>query len=329
VLSISRIEAGKLSLDVRPFDLPELLSSVAGMVRARAEGKGLALAYETSVDLPRGVLGDDVKLRQVLLNLLGNAVKFTDQGRVVLRVRWADGRASFEVEDAGPGISPAERERLFQPFVQTESGRRSGEGTGLGLVISRQVVRLMGGDLLVESRPGHGSTFSFEVRLPAAALPGSAAGARVVGLEEGQGQPRVLVVDDTVANRLLLERLLGYAGFEVRQATNGAEAVEAWTAFRPDAVFMDMRMPVMDGREATRRIRDLERGAAKRTVIVALTASAFEHERSDIRASGADEVVIKPFEVEAIFEVLARTLGVRYRTEADRATSEHPDRKIT
>ncbi len=329
VLSISRIEAGKLSLDARPFDLPELLSSVVGMIRVRAAGKGLAVGFEPAGDLPRGVLGDDGKLRQVLLNLLGNAVKFTERGRVVLRARWTDGRAAFEVADTGPGITAAERERLFQPFVQTEAGRRSREGTGLGLAISRQMVSLMGGDLRVASRPGHGSTFSFDIGLPIAELPGSATPSFVGGLEEGQGSPRILVVDDTLENRILLERLLTHAGFQVRQASNGAEAVETWGTFRPDAVFMDMRMPVMDGREATRRIRELEHGAGGRTVIVALTASAFEHEQSDILASGADELVVKPFEVEAIFAVLARTLGVRYRTETVRATSEHPDRKIT
>ncbi|MEO6324922.1 MAG: ATP-binding protein, partial [Thermoanaerobaculia bacterium] len=318
VLSISKIEAGRLTIEDRVFDVRELLASVSAIVRGRAEAKGLAVRFELDPSLPSWVRGDEGKLRQVLVNLLGNAVKFTAAGRVVLRARWDQARAAFEVEDTGAGMTEAERASLFEPFVQTDSGRKALEGAGLGLVISRQMVRLMGGDITVSSRPGQGSTFRFDVDLAAAEAPERHGRARVLGLAEGQRVPRILIVDDTDENRLLLRRLLVSAGFAVREAVNGAHAVEEWRAFAPDAVFMDMRMPVMDGLEATRRIRALERDGA-RTRILALTASAFEHERDEILSSGADEFVMKPFLVDEIFEVLARNLGLRYRTETERS----------
>ncbi len=318
VLSISKIEAGRLTLDARPFDLHELLESVVAMVRVRAEakeGKDLEVLYE-SAGVPRGVRGDDLKLRQVLVNLLGNAVKFTERGHVLLRARWAAGRAVLEVEDTGPGIASEQVAKLFAPFVQTESGRKAREGTGLGLVISRQIARLMDGDITVASTPGRGTTFRLDVALPEAVLEKAPERGRVVGLAEGQEAPRILVVDDENENRLLLTRLLRSVGFSVSEAANGALAIEEWRAFRPHAVFMDMRMPVMDGVEATRHIRAEEAGSPRsegRTVILALTASVFEHERAEILDSGSDDFLMKPFRVETVLDKLAAHLGVRYR----------------
>jgi signal transduction histidine kinase/ligand-binding sensor domain-containing protein/ActR/RegA family two-component response regulator len=319
VLSISKIEAGRLALDEKPFDLARLLDAVAAMTRVRSEAKGLELAVEAAPGLPRAVRGDEGKLRQVLLNLLGNAVKFTSTGRVTLRARWEDtqgGRASFEVEDTGPGISAAELGALFEPFAQTEAGREAKEGTGLGLVISRQIVRLMGGDVAVRSHVGRGTTFTFDVELPeeeARAAPGP--NRCVLSLAPGERARRILVADDTAENRLLLERLLGAVGFEVSSAADGRAALEVWKAWRPELVFMDMRMPVIDGREATRRIREAERGEARsssRTVIVALTASAFEHERDEILSCGADELLTKPFREASLFALLESFLEVRF-----------------
>jgi predicted ATPase/signal transduction histidine kinase/DNA-binding response OmpR family regulator len=348
VLSISKIEAGKLALVEKPFDLPAMLRSVQSIVEVRAEAKGLQVVFDVDPRLPAGVRGDDGKLRQVLVNLLGNAVKFTDRGTVTLRARaleaGAGARASrirFEVEDTGQGIAEEEIGQLFEAFGQTESGRASREGTGLGLVISRQIVRLMGGDIAVRSRRGEGTTFGFEVDLTIeVAAPAAAAERRVVGLAPDQAPPKILVVDDTDENRLLLVGLLEPAGFEVREAATGQQALEAWEAWRPDLILMDLRMPVMDGRAAAVEIRrrEVARGPwpvvrgeessssqpqssstdhGPRTTdhckIIAVTASAFEHEREGILASGVDDFVTKPFRVATIFEKLGEHLGVRYR----------------
>lgn len=331
VLSISKIEAGKLTLDAKPFDLPNLLSAVQSISRVRANEKGLAVRFELDASLPRVVLGDEGKLRQVLVNLLSNAVKFTDSGWVLLRARWdkADGRGRvlFEVEDTGKGIAVEEVGKLFVAFVQTESGRSAKEGTGLGLVISREIVRLMGGDIRVQSELGRGTTFAFDVRLDVStnAL-AELDRRRVAGLTSNQPAPRILVVDDTDESRILLVKLLEGARFHVMDAANGQQAVEAWTRWRPDLIFMDMRMPVMDGREATRRIRS-EEGAtgAPRCHIIALTASAFEHERDEILSCGADDFIAKPYRIEALFANLAEHLGVSYDYQEDAPDANHEE----
>jgi signal transduction histidine kinase/ligand-binding sensor domain-containing protein len=258
VLSIAKIEAGRISLTEQAFDLGRLLDAVRSMISARADLKGLVVVFDVEPGMPAAVRGDEAKLRQVLLNLLGNAVKFTTEGTVTLRARWADGRACFEVQDTGPGISAEELDTLFQAFVQTEAGRQVQEGTGLGLVISRSFVRLMGGDIEVASRVGEGTTFRFEASLPRADAAEVVEERKVAGLAPGQPSRRMLVVDDTFENRALLARLLKSVGFDVREATNGQEAVAEWEASRPDLIFMDMRMPVMDGIEATREIRRRE-----------------------------------------------------------------------
>jgi signal transduction histidine kinase/CheY-like chemotaxis protein/ligand-binding sensor domain-containing protein len=315
VLSIAKIEAGRLTLVEQPFDLGVLLSAVHAIVSVRAEAKGLELVFAVESDLPPAVVADEGKLRQVLINLLGNAVKFTERGSIALRARWSDGRAHFEVADTGQGIAEDELETLFEPFVQTESGRRATEGTGLGLAISRRIVGLMGGDITVESRLGRGTTFRFEIDLPSAGATLDAGQAsRVSRLADGQAPTRILVADDTPENRLLLVRLLSTVGFEVREAANGLEAIAAWRAWRPQAILMDMRMPVMDGREALRRIRS-EEEPTERCVVIALTASAFEHERAELLAGGADDFVAKPFREQTIFDTLAEHLGVRYVSE--------------
>ena len=360
VLSLSKIEAGKLSLLARPFDLRRLLHEVEQMIRVRAESKGIDLLFDVEGSLPAAVQGDEGKLRQVLLNLLGNAVKFTERGRVVLRARWDAedgdaGRARFEVEDTGPGISGEELRELFEPFAQAESGRQAREGTGLGLAISRQIVRLMGGEIVAVSELGRGTTFSFDVAAPRAEGPDVSMGSRrVVGLDPSQSPCRVLVVDDVMESRLLLARLLGAVGFEVREAADGVDAVREWERWRPALVWMDMRMPVMDGLEATREIRRREgvRGpwpvasSAPRAVatgstasgsdrtnpdhcrIVALTASAFEHDRAAILAAGCDGFVTKPFREETLFETMADLLGVRYRYEGDGSYPPEAERRM-
>jgi signal transduction histidine kinase/FixJ family two-component response regulator len=353
VLAISKIEAGRITLAEQPFDLGHLLAGVAELVRVRAEAKDLRLEYHAAEDLPGQVTGDEGKLRQVLLNLLGNAVKFTNEGGVSLRASWDErdgGRARFEVEDTGPGIAPAELDALFEPFTQTETGRRSQEGTGLGLAITRTFVRLMGGDVAVRSEVGVGTLFSFDVPLRVSSEPVAPQreAARVVGLVPGQPHWRLLVVDDSLDNRTLLSGLLRSVGFEVREATNGREAVDEWQAWRPHFIWMDMRMPVMDGYEATKVIRrkegvrsqesgvssepravatgSTERGSAgpeswlltpdsSSVKIVALTASAFQHDREAILENGCDDFVTKPFRETTIFEKMEQHLGVAYVVE--------------
>ncbi len=322
VLSISKIEAGKMSAERRPFDVYEMIEGVAGMIRARTDAAGLALVVDVNRTFPSVVSGDEGKLRQVLINLLGNAVKFTETGTITIRGSWSGGRALFEVADTGQGIGEDEIASLFQPFVQTETGLQAKEGTGLGLVITQQLIHLMGGDITVRSRRGTGTTFRFDLELP----PASERAVRhqmkrVIGLAPGQRR-RIEVVDDTLDNRTLLHRLLESVGFEVRDAANGQDGVELWKAWHPDLVFMDQRMPVMDGSEATRVIRGAEaEGNLPPTKIIALTASAFEHERDLILKNGADEFVVKPFAEETIFECLGRNLGVKYVYEGERVAT--------
>ncbi len=319
VLSLSKIEAGQVVLQEAPFDPRALVNGMAALVRVRAEARELYLRVEAE-ELPAVVVGDEGKLRQVLLNLLGNAVKFTERGGVTLRARWADGRAVFEVQDTGPGIAAEELEGLFAAFAQTERGRRAQEGSCLGLALARQFARLMGGDLTARSRPGQGSTFRVEVALPraaAGALPGGRGDRRRVrALAPGQPAWRVLVVDDVPDNRALLRDLLAGVGFDVRVAGGGEEALALWRSWRPQLVWMDKRMPGMDGLEATRRIREEERAAGRQRIpILALSASALEHERTAILAAGCDDFVPKPFRAGAIFEKLAEHLGAAYSYE--------------
>jgi signal transduction histidine kinase len=343
VLSISKIESGQVSLNETTFDLRRMLQGLEEIFRLRAENKELQLLVAVSGPVPGNVRGDEGKLRQVLINLLGNAVKFTERGGVALRVKWEDGAAEFEVEDTGEGIREEELARLFEPFVQTESGRKAREGTGLGLAISRDFVTLMGGDISIRSEQGRGTTLRFELPLPGvdeADLPPQRV---VVGLEPGQQEYRVLVVDDRYENRLVLSGLLQSVGLHVREAGNGADAVAVWEQWHPHLIWMDMHMPGIDGFEATRRIRAAEAqeeararkrtrerpviGGAEfsRTVILGLSASVFESDRRDILAAGCDDFVGKPFREEAIFEKMAEHVGMRliYGDSLDERPSPH------
>jgi PAS domain S-box-containing protein len=313
VLEITRIEAGRTTLEEAPFDLGATLLAVTEMTRIRAEAKGLVLVVERHGELPPFVTGDAHHLRQVLINLLGNAVKYTDRGQVSLRIHAGDdNRVRFEVSDTGPGIPREDQERVFHAFYQTPAGEAKGEGTGLGLTISREFVQLMGGELSLESAPGQGSTFSFSIPLPAAPAPEQVEQhGRVIGIEPGQPRCRNLVVDDHADNRDLVVQLLMSVGFEVYSADHGQKAVEVFESAQPNLIWMDMRMPVMDGYEATRRIRALPGGKAVK--VVALTASAFEEDRGAILAAGCDEVVRKPIEEGRLFEVMTTLLGLRFR----------------
>jgi CheY-like chemotaxis protein len=327
ILEMSKIEAGRVELRTATFDLSAMVDDLAAIFRARAEAKRIAFAVERTADLPRHLLGDEGKLRQVLINLLGNAVKFTREGGVTLRLAaWRDAtaiRLSVAVADTGVGIAAEELGHLFQPFEQTRSGREAHGGTGLGLAISHEHVRLLGGELTVVSEPGRGSTFRFEVPFRDGdpdALESARTGRRVVALASSSPRRRVLVVDDRAANRLLLVKLLSSVGFEVKEAADGALAVEAVETWRPHLVLLDMVMPVMDGYEAARRIKAGPCGAE--TAILALTASAFEEDRQAVLAAGADDFMRKPFQAEELFARIGARLGLTYRYEEEHAGAE-------
>jgi signal transduction histidine kinase/CheY-like chemotaxis protein len=324
VLEMSKIEAGRASLNVTGFDLHRLVTSLEDMLYTRVESKGLRLHIEIAPDVPRYIQSDEGKLRQVLLNLLSNAVKFTDDGVITLSVE-ADApidrtcRLRFKVEDTGQGIAPDEMDRLFEAFAQTASGEKSHEGTGLGLAISRQFVGLMGGEIQAQSEIGKGSIVAFDMNASLAADSDVEAAhkiRRATGMAPGQPTYRILITEDKWENRTLLWRLLEPFGFELKSAANGQEAVDIAEAWQPHLIFMDMRMPVMDGHEATRRIKSTTKGQA--IAIIALTASVFEHERMSVLEDGCDDFVRKPFREAAIFDKLTQHLGVEFIYEDSR-----------
>ncbi len=326
VLEMSKIEAGRTTVNEAETDLHTLLSDVESMFRLRTDEKGLFLAVERSPDLPRVVRTDEGKLRQILINLMGNAVKFTAKGGLTVRARTEpspDGaglplRLLLEVEDTGAGISADELPQLFQRFEQTRTGREASTGTGLGLAISRGFAHVLGGDIAVRSRAGEGSVFTLS--LPVTPLPGRAAPPkdvprRATGLPPDETRRRVLVADDVAANRLVLKQMLGRIGFDVRSADDGRQALELFSAWRPDLVLMDIRMPVMDGLDAIRSIRARESGS--RIPIVAITASAFEDERRRVEEAGGDDFVVKPFRESELLQTVSRCTGIRLLYEGD------------
>ncbi len=327
ILEMSKIEAGQARRNLDTLDLHALIRDVQLMFDLRARSKGLGFEVERAPDLPRFVVTDESKVRQILINLLGNAIKFTDAGDVVLRAaRGDDDRVVLSVEDTGPGIDDDERGELFTPFGQTRAGLAARGGTGLGLAISREFARLLGGDLKVESRPAAGSTFTAEVVAPAAPPPEGAVAAderRVVAVRWGGGRPRVLVVDDQDTNRDLLRAMLSPLGFDVDEAGNGQEALAAFDRQRHDLVLMDLVMPVMDGYEAMRRLRAGD--PARATPIIAVTASAFEEDRQKVLDAGADDYLRKPIRRDDLLEVLRDRLGLELVFAADASVSAVPD----
>ncbi len=346
VLEMSKIEAGRILANENDFDLYSMLDTIEEMLQLKAESQGLQLLFERSPEVPQYVRTDERKLRQVLINLLGNAIKFTQEGGVTLRVGVGKRQETdclltgtsmavrcplpllFEVEDTGSGIAPDEMESLFEPFVQTETGRKSQQGTGLGLPISRKFVQLMGGDIKVSSKLGQGTTFRFDIKVKladAGNIQTQKQTRRVIGLEADQPEYRILVVDDRPANRLLLTKLLTSIGFQVREAQNGQEAIARWESWEPHLIWMDMRMPVLNGYEATQQIKSHLKGQA--TVIIALTASAFEEERAIVLSAGCDDFMRKPFQENVLFEKMANYLGVRYIYEQNDEVESLKDEK--
>ena len=387
ILEMSKIEAGRTQLNESSFNLIELLETLEKMFQLKAVSKNLQLNFEVAEGVPHFVKGDEGKLRQILINLLGNAIKFTETGSVTLQVKMeveeslavetaeftdiqtkpadadsnhceslavetaeftgvqtkpADAgseqcaqadfdcvdansirpvflqkseflRLQFEIEDTGPGIAAEEMNKLFEPFEQTKTGGKSQQGTGLGLPISRKFVQMMRGDITVSSTPDLGSKFAFDIQIRLADTTDVKMlkpQKKVISLAPNQPEYRILVVDDRADNRLVLVRLLSSLGLLVREAENGQEAVAVWEDWQPQLIWMDMRMPVMDGYEATKQIKAHPLG--KTTVIIALTASAFENERKSILAAGCDDFIAKPFEANILFAKMGDFLGLRY-----------------
>ena len=326
ILDLARVEAGKMTLHPAAVNLVTFLQVLANIMRVKAEEKGLAFSCELAPGLPAAVTVDETRLRQVLLNLLGNAVKFTDSGKVSLRVLPAPPNdlpagphgeptacLRFEVADSGIGMSAQQLGRIFQPFEQVTTAQRREGGTGLGLAISQELVRFMGGRIAVTSEPGKGSTFWFDITVPVA----SAAPAPVETQEtlvgyEGE-RKRLLVVDDMPRNRALLLDVLQEAEFIVAAATNGLECLVLLDTFKPDLILMDVMMPVMDGNEATRRIRQMPAWAS--IPIVAVTASASAEDEHRSRDAGANAFLAKPVDHDLLLRTVGRLLSLKWITE--------------
>ncbi|WP_293121869.1 ATP-binding protein [Microcoleus sp. bin38.metabat.b11b12b14.051] len=388
VLDLSKIESGRTTLNPKKFDLYRLLNDLDDMFQLKADDKRLQLVFERSPDVPQYIETDELKLRQILINLLNNALKFTDNGSVHVRVSKQlnslnyqeaaennltskhyhstefsaingvnisqltlsenasyathnDGLYApsfffihFEVEDTGPGIAANELDNVFEAFVQTKTGQDSQEGTGLGLPISRRFVELMGGEMSVTSATKKGSNFKFNIQViavDAAEISFPKPTRHVIALEPNQHPYRILIVDDKPLNRQLLIKLLNPLGFELKEATNGQEAIDIWDSWEPHLIWMDMRMPVMDGYEATQYIKGTIKGQA--TAIVALTASVLEEERAVILSAGCDAFMRKPFREADIFDAMHKQIGVRYIYEdpgqANSSAVKERDRQIT
>ncbi|WP_267874750.1 ATP-binding protein [Telluria antibiotica] len=331
ILDLARVEAGKMVLHTAAVDLGTFLHVVADIMRVKAEEKGLAFGYELAPGLPTAVTIDETRLRQVLLNLLGNAVKFTDSGKVSLRVQpapatgeagAATARLRFEVTDSGIGMSPEQLARIFQPFEQVATAQRREGGTGLGLAISQQLVRLMGGRIDVVSAPGKGSTFWFDIDVPVAATGPAAVAPQDTPVSYEGERKRLLVVDDVPQNRAMLQDLLQDAGFVVATATNGLECLVLLDTFKPDLILMDVMMPVMDGNETMRQIRRMPGWGG--IPIVAVTASAGPEDERKSRDAGASAFLAKPLDHNRLLRTIGALLGLKWVTEQPVATATAP-----
>lgn len=338
VLTISKIEAVGILATPAPFRPAELFRSLDDIIRIRAQDKGVAFLMDPQTPFPEWVFGDENKLRQVLINLLGNAVKFTKQGHIRLAATYANGRAHFLVEDTGSGLSKEDIDALlFHRFSQTAAGRKASEGTGLGLSISQAIVKALGGEIQVESEMGQGTRFAFEIPLPVESLPVSdllPSTSRAAGvLAPGQEPPRILVVDDRKENRDLLRRILEEAGMTPLLAADGMAALQTVRENRPDLVFLDIRMPGMDGFQVLHEIREQEAAESLQPLphlpVVALTASVLDNERDAVMAKGFDEYIRKPFQVWEITDCISHFLGLHFVSQMPVQELPFPDSGVS
>jgi PAS domain S-box-containing protein len=317
ILELSKIEAGRITLNPVNVDLHSLLDDLHLIFKERARSKNLQFLFEKSTDLPRYVVVDEGKLRQIYVNLIGNALKFTDEGGVAVRTRIDKisaeiSRLVVEIQDSGPGILEEEIDQLFKHFHQTSSGISKGSGTGLGLALSRELALLMGGNISAASEVGKGSVFTFQVELKEGTSETlkSNSSPGVIRIDHEGDSYRILVVDDKQENLAVAVTLLQMVGFETKEAINGADAISKFNDWNPDVILMDMRMPVMDGYEATRQIKLTAKG--KNTPIIALTASTFEDELKKIDSFGLQGYIRKPFREDELFNTIGQILGIKY-----------------
>jgi CheY-like chemotaxis protein/two-component sensor histidine kinase len=310
ILDLSKVEAGKLNIELAGLDLPRLLEGTIRIIECRARSKGLDLRLAIAPDTPRSLRGDAMRIRQILLNLVGNAIKFTERGEVSVSVRTqaeteALAEVRIDISDTGIGIPPDALRRLFQPFAQADASiSRKYGGTGLGLALSKRLVELMGGKVGVESEPGRGSTFWFTLRLEksSAVLPDPA---RRPEVQPAQRPLHVLVAEDNLVNQKVATRFLARLGHSADVVSNGREAVEALEHTGYDVVLMDCQMPEIDGYQATREIRRRE-ADRPHVPIIAMTANAIDGDRQTCIAAGMDDYIAKPVELAVLASVLER-----------------------
>jgi PAS domain S-box-containing protein len=311
ILDLSKIEARKMEVQLSEFHFPEFLKGISEIISIRAEQKGISFTYKSLSPLPAGIRGDEKRLRQVLLNLLGNAVKFTEIGGVVFKVGYYQGKILFQVEDTGIGIEPSKLEEIFLPFHQVGDSHRRIEGTGLGLAISQQLVQMMGGEIEMKSALGKGSVFWLELDLPEITEwteIGTADSLNIVGFKGSKR--KVLVVDDKWENRSVLVNLLEPLGFEVVEATDGGEALNKASEFKPNVIFMDLVMPVMNGFEATSQLR--QKTEFEDVVVIATSASVFDFDQQQSRQVGCNDFLPKPMQAHELLERLQVHLGLEW-----------------
>jgi two-component system, sensor histidine kinase and response regulator len=324
ILEMSKIEAGKITINETSFDLYSLLDNIESMFLLKTQSKGLQLSFKIHPDVPQYLKTDAQKLRQVLINLINNALKFTNQGKITLIVTKVRSSLNsqcsnirFTVKDTGVGIASSELANLFEAFSQTESGRKASEGTGLGLPISKKFIEMMGGKIRVKSKIDYGSTFTFNI----VANVGEMAEienlapdqSEIIALAPGQPRYKILMVEDQPINLLLLKRILNDFDFDLKEAVNGLEAIEIWQDWQPDLILMDIRMPIMNGYTATQQIRKQEQiNGIKPTVIIALTANSFTEKQQQLKEVGCDDFITKPFLRGELLERISHYLGVKY-----------------
>ncbi len=323
ILDLSRIEAGSLELHLEPINLCRHLETLSNIMRARAEDKRLSYTFECLSELPPRVMGDERRLRQVLINLLDNAIKYTREGGLALKVGYHEDTIRFLVEDTGMGIKPEHLEAIFESFQRVHDRKLGVEGTGLGLAISQKLVALMGGTLQVKSTVGEGSQFWFDLHLPSVEGQSDEAVVKEPQVIAIKGErKKLLIVDDKLDNRLFLRDLLNPLGFETQEAQDGEECLGQALAFHPDIILMDLRMPTMDGLEATRKIRTIPE--LKDVIIIAISASSFEHNRHECLEAGTDAFLSKPFRIIKLLELLRDHLQLELVYEKTPTSTQEP-----
>ncbi|WP_210756773.1 hybrid sensor histidine kinase/response regulator [Caldichromatium japonicum] len=310
-LDLARIEGGRLALQAKPIDLPDFLQQIASMIEVQARAKGINFGYLPQGPLPAVVRADEKRLRQILINILGNAVKFTVRGEVRFRVRYAREMASFAIEDTGPGIPADEIERIFEPFVRGSSSQGAAAGSGLGLTIARMLTQVMGGDISVVSTPGKGSRFVVRLFLPQTAEAPTHAPAHLRRLGYLGPRRRILIVDNEATDREFLASVLAPLGFELDQAASGQECLEVLPRFTPDVIFMDLAMPGMDGWETIRVIR---RDGLWNAKIAIVSANAFDRGLDNELGITADDFITKPVRIDELLDWLGRALDIEWIT---------------